>query len=201
MPKISICVPIHDMQNGAYFLWRLVNSLTEQSFKDWELIVTKEGKMAENTNAAIARAKGELIKILYLDDYFAHPNSLQDIVDAFNQDTQWLITGVDTNPNPQWTDDIATGNNKLGSPSALTIRNHHNFNQYFDESLSWVLDCDYYKRMYDFEGEPVILNGINVIIGQGEHQMTHILTNEAKLAELKYLNEKNKKEFASLNKI
>lgn len=178
-PKISIVVPIHEMKNGEFFLWRLVNSLTSQTFKDWELIITRDGLMAENTNSGIKRARGELIKILFLDDYFAHDNALRDIVEHFR--FRWLITGTSTNPHPLWTDNIEIGNNRLGSPSALTILN--DYPMLFDERMSWLLDCDYYRRMHDIWGKPDILEGVNVILGTGDHQMTNILTNEEKLAE------------------
>lgn len=188
--QLSIVVPIHDMKDGDKFLWRLVNSLTEQTFKDWELIITKDGKMAENTNSGIKRAKGRLIKILYLDDCLASPFALQKIVDEFTDDVDWLITGTDTNTHPYWTDDIETGNNKLGSPSALTFRNRFEDNYLFDEKMSWLLDCDLYRRLYDLFGEPKIVDSVGVLIGQGDHQMTHILTDEEKLAEHKYMKKK-----------
>lgn len=187
-PKVSIIVPIHDMKNGEFFLWRLINSLTSQTFTDWELIITKDGKIAENTNSGIKRARGELIKILYLDDCFAHENSLKEIVENFKDGMVWLITGTSTNPTPFWTDDIEKGNNKLGSPSALTILNDAPI--LFDEKMSWLLDCDYYRRMYELWGKPRILPGVNVILGTGDHQMTNILTDEEKLAEHEYIKQK-----------
>ncbi len=180
-PKVSIVVPIHDMKNGEFFLWRLVNSLTSQTFKDWELIITKDGKMAENTNAGIKRARGEYIKILYLDDYFGYPECLEHIMRALENGASWVMCGTDDNYVPEWTSDIETGNNKLGSPSALALKNDDPI--LFDERMSWLLDCDYYKRMYERYGEPVILNGPMIGIGRGDHQMTHILTHEQKLAE------------------
>src|SRR3990167_6227512 len=150
-PKISIVIPIHNMANGAFFLWRAINSIMEQTFKDYEIIITKQGKMAENTNAGMARARGELIKILYLDDYFTESSVLQRIVDNFDKDVHWMLLGANTNPEPYWTDNIQTGNNKLGSPSALVFRNTkdtgHNegsYKWYFDERMSWLLDCDLY---------------------------------------------------------
>lgn len=189
-PKVSVCVPIHDMKDGDRFLWRLVNSLTSQTFTDWELIITKDGKMAENTNSAIKKAHGEYIKILYLDDYFAHPSALQHMVEVmdYKLESDWLITATDTNVTPQWTDDIETGNNKLGSPSALMMRN--DIPLLFDEKMSWLLDCDLYKRLYRLRSKPIILEDINICIGQGDHQMTHILTDEEKLKEHTYMNEK-----------
>ena len=185
-PKLSVVIPIHDMQGGADFLWRSINALTEQTFQDFEIIITKDGGMAENTNSGIRRARGELIKILYLDDYLSHKDALKDIVEAF--DGHWLITGTDNNPNPYWTDNIETGNNKLGSPSALTILNEDPL--LFDEKMNWALDCDYYRRMYNLYGEPVILEGAGVNMGIGDHQMSHILTDEEKEEEFNYLETK-----------
>lgn len=194
-PKVSIIVPIHDMKNGEFFLWRLVNSLVSQTFKNWELIITKDGKMAENTNSGIKRARGEYIKILYLDDYFSDPLSLETMVNWFGQGVEWLICGTNNNPLPQWTDDIETGNNKLGSPSALMFRNRWGIypfgdNVFFDERLSWLLDCDLYKRLYRRYGKPQILGGNYITLGEGDHQMTHILTDEQKLAEYELIKRK-----------
>ena len=138
-PTVSIVVPIHDMQGGDAFLWRLVNSLVAQTFTDWELIITKEGKMAENTNAGIRRARGKYVKVLYLDDYFNSDKALEDMVTAIDATTHnWLIAGATTNPHPHWTEDIETGNNRLGSPSALMFRNMLANNVLFDETLSCI---------------------------------------------------------------
>ena len=191
-PKVTIVVPIHDMKNGEFFLWRLVNSLTKQTFKDWELIITKDGKMAENTNAGIKRARGEFIKILYLDDYFAHEDSLGMMMDvlSISSNNEWLISGVKNNRYPEWTDDIESGNNKLGSPSALIFRNHFKDNLLFDERMSWLLDCDYYKRMNERYGLPLVLVGTWITLGEGDHQMTHILTDEEKLKEHELIKQK-----------
>lgn len=189
-PKLSIVIPIHDMVGGAEFLWRSINALTEQTFQDFEIIITKAGKMAENTNAGIKRARGEFIKILYLDDSLSNEFALEDIVLHLTDDVEWLISGCNTNPHPKWTNDIETGNNKLGSPSVLTFRNRFEDNLLFDEKMSWLLDCDYYRRMYDRFGEPYILDAQNVIIGEGSHQMTHILTGEEKQLEENYMKTK-----------
>lgn len=187
-PKLSIVIPIHNMKGGAEFLWKTINVLSEQTFQDFEIVITKQGRMAENTNAGIKRAKGELIKILYLDDHLASKDSLQLIVDAFKPNVEWLVTGCNTNPYPYYTEDIETGNNKLGSPSCLTIRNNNPL--LFDENMSWLLDCQYYKQMYAKFGEPMILDGEHVIIGEHPGQMTNILTPEEKKSEHDYLMKK-----------
>lgn len=180
---ISICIPTHNIPERDFLLNRCLESIRSQSYQDFEIIITDKGLMAANTNRAIKKAKGDLIKILYMDDYFAHKHALRDIVRAFKGN--WLITGADNNPYPYYTDDIETGNNKLGSPSALTIRN--GLDMYFDENMSWLLDCDFYKRMFEKYGEPVILDGANVNLGVGKHQVTHKMSNEEKLKEHEYL--------------
>lgn len=189
-PKVSIVVPIHDMKNGEFFLWRLVNSLTSQTFKDWELIITKDGKMAENTNAGIKRARGEFVKIMYLDDYFGMYESCLEQMSLLHNSNEWGFFGSENNKQPIWTDNVETGNNKLGSPSALFFRNHFEDNLLFDENMSWLLDCDLYKRMYQKYGAPLIIGGPWIGIGQGDHQMTHILTDEEKLSEYEYITRK-----------
>jgi hypothetical protein len=187
-PKVSIILPIHNMKNGAFFLWRAINSIMEQTFKDYEIVITKEGKMAENTNAGTEKSKGELIKILYMDDYFSSPTSLKEMVDNFGEKDSWMIVGTEDNPSPYWTDDLETGNNKLGSPSALIMRATDRM--LFDEKLSWLLDCDLYKRMEHFCGKPKILNGNYITIGKHDGQMTHLMSDHYKLSEHEYVREK-----------
>lgn len=189
-PKVSICVPIHDMKNGDIFLDMLRASLNIQTFKDYELVITKEGKMAENTNAAIKKAKGEIIKILYMDDRFAHPDALKNIVEKF--DGGWLATGcIHDNGKELYNkhmpsfDGIVRGQNTIGSPSVIAFENKDPL--LFDENMTWLLDVDYYKRLAERYGFVAILNEVNVILGTGDHQMTNILTHEDKVSEGEYL--------------
>ena len=189
--KISIAIPIHNMDHADFFLGRIMDSLKLQTFRDFEIVITKDGKMAENTNAAIKKATGEIVKILYMDDWLDSPNYLMEIHKAFlNPEVDWLVTAALNNPYPAWTDDIETGNNKLGSPSALAFKNNFEDNLLFDEELSWLLDCDLYKRMEKKFGKPAILTDVSIGIGIHKGQMTHILTDEQKLAEHNYLNYK-----------
>lgn len=202
MARISVVVPIHQkMQNGEYFLWRLTQSLMRQTFKDYELIIVQEGKMAANSNAGIKKATGELIKILYLDDYFAHENALKVIVDNFSATDQWLATGClhqsteegfyedPHSPHyPEYTKDIHMGNNRIGSPSVITIRNQGAM--LFDERLSFLLDCDLYRRYHDIYGSPKLVNDLNVVIGIHQGQTSNLMSNTAKLSEFEYMRQK-----------
>lgn len=192
-PKISIAIPTHNMPQKDFFLERCLRSIRDQSFTDYEIVITEKGKMAENTNEAIRQCNGELIKILYMDDYLAHKDSLRVIVDNFKGN--WLATGCvhDSvhyeslfNPHyPSYNEEIYLGKNTIGSPSVVTIR--RGLNMWFDEKMTWLLDCDFYERLYLKYGEPDILNNINVIIGVGEHQMTHQLSDQLKINEHEYM--------------
>ena len=204
---ITVAVPIHNMQRGEFFLQRCLDSILEQTCDDFEVVITDNSDddtlkrvvesygmnikyfrnpnkgMAQNTNEAIKRATGDLIKILYMDDHLAHKRALEGIVGAFRG--YWLVTASNNNHNPHYTEDIHLGNNKLGSPSALTIKNEEPL--LFDEEMTWLLDCDYYKRMFERFGEPVIVKKVGVNIGEHDGQMTHQLTDEEKNLETRYM--------------
>lgn len=214
--RISVCIPTHAMKDSIFFLERSFDALRQQTFDDFEVVITDNSDdseiedfclnekgfdlryhrnprkgMAQNTNEGIKRAKGELIKLLYLDDYLSHQNSLKDISTAFTGG--WLVTacihddGIKTfNPHsPFYTDQIYLGANTIGSPSVLAMENNNPL--LFDEKLTWLLDCDYYKLLYMRYGFPIILNTVNVAIGVGKHQTTHLLGDDRKKLELDYM--------------
>lgn len=205
-----MCIPTHEMEDRKYFFKHCLESLWNQSFQDFEIVVTDNSEddvikdicewfrtgiryirnpkkgMAQNTNEAIKQAKGSYIKILYMDDYLLHDEVLASAISKMSG--EWLIMGSGNNSNPHWTNDIHLGNNRLGSPSALMVKNKSPI--LFDEKLTWLLDCDLYKRYYDAFGEPSIVPGKHIGIGEGTHQMTHIISNERKLSEHDYLTKK-----------
>src|SRR3990167_205018 len=207
MNKLTVAIPTSDMLDKSYFFKRCLDSLWSQTFQGFDIVVTDNSEdnvigdicefyrtginyswnprkgMAQNTNEAIKRSKGELIKILYMDDYLLHDGVLGTIVKKFKGG--WLISGADNNSNPHWTEDIHTGNNKLGSPSALTMENKEPL--LFDESLTWLLDVELYKRLYERYGEPTLMHGKHIGIGTGPHQLTHLISDERKLSEGEYL--------------
>lgn len=194
--KISICIPFHQTLKTAFFLSRLLNSIAEQTYKNYEIILTAEGKFAENHNAAIKKSTGDIVKLMQMDDYFYHENALQKIVDAFTPDTQWLSSACLHNDGaqtfyphyPTWSDDIYTGNNTLGSVSTLAMRRGTAL--LFEEPMTWTVDCDLYYRLYLKYGEPTILNDLNVVIQLREDSETNTLSDEVKQAEVIYLMKK-----------
>lgn len=98
---ISICIPALKRVN---YLRRLLGSIEQQSFKDYEVIINDNSpddsvkelaseysskinlqyysngtflNMPANWNAALSRAKGEWIKIMHDDDWFEDKNALE----------------------------------------------------------------------------------------------------------------------------
>ena len=223
--KMSVAIPTHEMQNKEHYFRRCMDSLWDQTFQDFEIVVTDNSEddvikdlcdnwykkdvryyrnpnkgMAPNTNEVIKRSAGDLIKILYMDDFMAHNRALEHIYNAFRFNTEWLVTGCNhvqgfddkrINPHmPSYTEGIIYGENTIGSPSVLTIKNHFSDQIYFDEGMQWVLDCDFYKRLHDTYGEPTILKEICTTIGWHEGQMTNTMGEARKLQEADYLRAK-----------
>lgn len=219
MPKVSIAIPIYEMDNAQYFLERNLKSIYIQSFDDYEIVISDDSEndilktwlskfdlpikyfkntglhsMAGNSNNAINKSEGELIKILYQDDYFYDSRSLEEIVKHFTPTYNWLVTGcmhtIDGNNlfnhhKPYYSE----SENTIGSPSVVTIRQE--VKERFDPNFGWVLDLDFYKQLYRKYGKPKIWDRANVVIGVGMHQETNRLTDmqkayEHQLLKLKY---------------
>lgn len=193
---ISICIPIHDTPKTAFFLSRLLKSVSEQTYTDYEIVITKQGAFAENHNAAILEAKGEYVQMLQMDDYFRHPDALKIIVDGLDKGAKWQITacvhdydGVIGNPHqPEWTNDILTGNNRLGSVSTLSFRRKNA--EFFQKPLQWVVDCDVYYRYHREYGEPVINKDYGLVIDTRHDRLTHTISSIDKQKEIELLAQK-----------
>ena len=181
IPRISIVIPYHDSQYTLFFLQRLLNSINEQTLKEVEVVLVKEGLPGETINAGIRKAKGELIKIMCMDDWFAPQNALQNIIDSFQGN--WNICGSHNNPKPCWTDKVFYGYNTLGGLSTITMRNKDPI--FFEDKLKWMIDVEFYHRAFKKWGEPSICEGITVNIGIGDHQLTRLMSDEEKDKEMK----------------
>lgn len=193
-PIISICIPAYDMGGqGAEFLLESFEALLRQSFEDFEVIVSDQSEdsgvatvckayidrlditrldyrsgqrqAAANTNHAMRHARGEVIKILFQDDFLTRRDALARHVEAFNnQGALWVLCGSGTsrdgktldNPMvPRLNPNLYLGKNTVSSPSVLAIRADAGLE--FDENLIWLMDVDMYHRCADALGQPHIL--------------------------------------------
>jgi glycosyltransferase involved in cell wall biosynthesis len=162
------------------------------------------GSSSANLNNAIRNCDGKIIKILMQDEFLYDTTSLEKLVNIFTNDNciNWTVSGCIYGPSefdirgsmyPAYSKDIIRGINTIGSPSMLTIKNENL--EFFDENLLWVMDCEYYKRMYDKFGEPHIINEHHIFVAQHINQVTSILSEEVKNEEVDYLIKKYNYEF------
>jgi glycosyltransferase involved in cell wall biosynthesis len=154
----------------------------------------KVGGSSPNINNAIKNSNGEWIKLLWQDDFLFSDNSLELIKEHIenNSDIEWIATACEHSNDgvvmyrpfyPYWTSDIHLGNNRISSPSVITIKNTED-KLYFDEDLIWLMDVEYYKRMYEKYGEPSYLNTINVVNRTWSNQLSNTISQERKDSEL-----------------
>jgi len=163
----------------------------------------KRGGSSPNINTAMKLAKGQWIKMLWQDDFMYNNSSLENIKKHIdnNKDIIWIASACEHSQDgttmyrpfyPSWTSDIHLGNNRISSPSVITIKNTEN-KYYFDEELIWLMDVEYYKRMYDTYGEPSYLNTITVVNRTWSDSVSNSLPMERKKNEEKIMFERYNK--------
>jgi len=216
--KVSICIPCYEMENlGATFLHFNLSKILFQSYENIEVIISDHssndsilnickdfsergldilhirnpnmiGNSSANLNEAIKSAKGDIIKVIFQDDFLYHDRSIEDIVDEYKKDSsvKWLVTSCCHTENgstyydymdPEYTENILEGNNRISSPSVLSFINSED-KLLFDPDFVWLMDCDYYYRMYQKYGEPFYLKKTNIVNRHWKGQLTKTLSNE-----------------------
>jgi len=150
------------------------------------------GVISPNINNSLKNCNGEWIKVLFQDDFLYDKNSLEiqkNFIES-NKFLKWLMTKFyHSNEGytfyrlylPKWNDRIWDGQNTMGCPSGLTLKNEDLI--LFDESLNWLMDCEYYYRLFLKYGEPYILDEITVVNRTWGKRLTDTLTEELKLSE------------------
>lgn len=215
MPKVSICVPAYGNAAG---ISRLLASVKAQSFTDYEVILTDDSpddsvkKAAEsceiaglfyhknerrlgataNWNAAVRRAKGEYIKIMHHDDWFAEADSLERFVAMLDENPEadlafcgtWQVTlGEDGEEIDRFSRHISDEHREMiakewrslffggyiGAPSATIYRN---VGIDYEEQLKWLVDVEFYMRVLQRNPKFVCTNDPLICIGISRTQLT-----------------------------
>ena len=121
-PFFSICIPTYEMKGlGASYLKSTFEILANQSFKDFEVVISDHsvddaikdlcvafeksfgihyiknnsdrGSSSANINHAIKSARGLWIKVLFQDDYLLGSNALEIIYDKISSGGgEWLVS-------------------------------------------------------------------------------------------------------------
>lgn len=151
------------------------------------------GVISPNLNNAIKNCSGKWIKILFQDDFLFGQSTLQDIKNFIDGDPDmtWMASSfwhtndgrsLHTRLKPRWPDNpIWAGHNSIGCPSAITIKNEDVL--YFDDDLNWLMDCDYYQRMFIKHGLPKILDVDTMINRIVDDRLTNTIPQEQRLYE------------------
>lgn len=219
--KVSICIPCYDMgAKGASYLSQSLRIISKQTYKNIEVVITDhsgndsilkviskfDGKVntkyitnsfrstghSYNLNIAINHASGELVKILFQDDYLSGNDSIEQIVKAYQtKKFYWMASTcreVDHNGRflqvhvPTISSNVHLVNN-IGCPSVITFKRSLFEQIKFDNELIWLMDTDWYKRMLNKYGSPHFDAHPSVTIRRHKNQLSQILPDELKREE------------------
>lgn len=227
--KLSIAISTYEARGkGRELLERNLVKIFEQDFpiSDFEVVISdhskddvihdyikglnkknvkyvrfpqKYGQSSANINNAIDNCTGEIIKILFMDDYLYGKDALTKTVKEFekNPNKVWLITDfmhshdhVKFSPcQPVYNPNVHYYNT-MGCPSGLSFRN--SVKERFDENLIWYMDCEFYRRMYDKYGQPIWLRSPTIVYFLHPNQVTNtLITAEVEAREKKYVIDKH----------
>ena len=184
-------------QNDNDFMYEKILSLNNPKIKYYKSSLKG---WSNNHNNGLKYCDGDLIKILHYDNYFYHNNALQEIHDCFlNNDIYWLVSSyyhlknniICDLHNPKYHELIHLGHNLIGDPTCLTFKNNNIL--FFDENLTFYVDCDYYKRLFDIYGLPFVLTNPTFVCRIHDLQTTNICTEESNNIEYNYIMKKYKK--------
>jgi len=126
----------------------------------------------ENTNNAMKYCDGEYIKILHQDDFFVNDFALEKIVKCLDDsEKKWLVSGFNHTYDgknffwekiPEYPDNILIGNNLIGAPTNVTIRNDSKIDFDIDPRIAMGIDVEWYHRLRMKYGMPFFINDILV---------------------------------------
>ena len=224
--NISICIPTYEMNGkGVEYLNFSFDILYKQSYKNFDIIISDNSKSSDienlcsqwkskldikhfynhekygnagNVNSAMKKATGNIIKILFQDDFLFGNESLEtQLVHFVGNHNYWMVTacchtkdGINFyNPlYPKYHDNIQYGENTISSPSVLMFKNENVIE--FDENLCWLMDVDYYKMLYDKFGLPSICNYVTIVNREHENSISNKLAEKNKITDLNYIKKK-----------
>jgi hypothetical protein len=148
------------------------------------------GNGPANTNNAISKCSGEIIKIMFQDDFFYDDEALEKIYYALHDsDKMWLLNGTNHTKDggntfywdlyPKFNDQLLMGVNTISSPSVVAFKKQSEI--IFDETLVYFMDIDYYYGMRKKYGDPVFYNDILITNRFHENSISSNITNKEKM--------------------
>jgi len=146
----------------------------------------KRGNSSANVNNCIRKSQGKFIKVLCQDDFLFNTESLLNTYEILNKNpnAKWLVSKyIHSNDGinyyrehiPEWNDNIHF-HNTIGTHSCLSFINEGSI--FFDENLIWFMDCEFYKRIKEKYGLPLILNEITIVNRTWSGSVTNSIINK-----------------------
>lgn len=206
-PRFSICIPVWEQHGfGLRYLKDLIHSIQIQTFQNYEIIISDHsnnrdifeyldsekfdltylkydenyGNGVANLNNALKMANGEIIKIMFQDDFMFGRRCLEKFDEAFKyKNSKWVVCGCNHTRDgvnferfmvPSWNGKLLEGVNTISSPSVLAFRNENV--ELFDENLTMLMDTEYYYRLYKKYGYPNIISDILITNRQHQNQIS-----------------------------
>lgn len=217
--SVSICIPAY---NNEEYIRRLLESIRIQTYRNYEVIITDDssGQKVErvveeyadsmpiryyrnrsqlgstgNNNQAISRAEGRYIKIMHHDDWFARPDSLEQLVFLLEEhpEADLAFSGEGRVGNGRSSYEYIKSDraeqlkkdwrnlflgNWIGEPSVTIFRNK---GWQFDENLIWCVDYELYMRILQKNPRFIYTELPLVCIGLSDTQVTRTCMKDRKL--------------------
>lgn len=165
----------------------------------------------ENWNDALRNATGKYRMLVHHDDYFYDENSLaqihQNCIDYGEKDAYFLGFKNETPVKKYFYNRFVFKSiqekpskllfvNYLSAPSCLVM--HQNVNIKYDIKLKWLVDVEFYERLFHNYSSIGYLPEIKMVIGGGDERITNTISNKDILSEFLYLRKKKiyKKDYA-----
>lgn len=144
-----------------------------------------------NLNNAMRHAMGDIIKPLFQDDVFLSKNCLSEIARNY-QPNKWYayprkqIIGnkVLKKRFPYYHKYTLVGFNRISAPTAVAFPND---DMLFDEHLNWLMDCEFYYRLKERYGEPLVLDDAVVGIVEWGKMESKRISREDKYIDIDYV--------------
>lgn len=140
------------------------------------------GSASANLNEGFNYSTGDIVKILFQDDFLSTSSAICNVVISMKQNPQiqWLVSGSNHTRDgdtvfspiaPRYHRWIHLGLNTISSPSVVAVKREAWLD--FDERLKWLMDVDWYKSLASKHGQPLIFPDVLVTNGIGLHQVTN----------------------------
>jgi len=201
-PEIEVVISDHskdDKIKDVVALFNQKNKYPIKYFRETENL----GNISFNINNAIENCTGDLIKIIFMDDYLLVDTAISDIVSEFGKNihAKWLVCSylhtydyekLERQINPIFNPEMCFGKNTIGSPSTLTFRKE--VKERFDPKLRYNMDCELYHRIFFKYGQPITFYKPIVVNLLHDNQVTNSTKNydKIKVDEQIYLKNKYK---------